>query len=312
MHLPRPVSPIFWQHPIKRTERQSADQETIYDFWTPIATRHPPHAAALSSLIFPSSMSPRRVLALAPPLLLLLLLSATAAAQYGNGCGKDVAGVGESCLTTPCSDGLKCSVPCGNGNACDGSVAVCAELPKEGETCLSFAQQETNTSQNCAPGLVCAFGNVCTRLPTAGEACSAGFRELGCADGLFCVNGVCLSPGDFNFAGVGGNCTATPCSNGLNCVVPCREGGPCDASFAVCAELPKQGERCLIWALQEPEFWGTCAPGLRCAFWNICQRPPSAVEACSEGIRALGCANGLNCVNVSGVGGSSDGVCNAA
>jgi hypothetical protein len=46
-----------------------------------------------------------------------------------------------------------------------------------------------------------------------------------------------------------------------------------------------------------------------CAFWVTFDRLPAAGKACSQARRALGCADGLVCVDC--VGESGDGACHA-
>lgn len=88
----------------------------------------------------------------------------TAEGSCGDPC--EAAGLGESCASRPCDEGLVCPTALGS--------TICQLAVGEGEPC---------DSGTCGEGLVCAtLSGICVRTPGVGDPCDGD-----CADGSYCA-----------------------------------------------------------------------------------------------------------------------------
>jgi hypothetical protein len=195
-------------------------------------------------------------------------------------------GVGETCETNSCGDGL----------TCDSGALECVALPGVDEPCLD---------NQCADGLTCADGlGTCITLPGEGETCASGSRF--CADGLGCreSTSTCEVP-----PGEGEPCLINPpdylCATGFGCdfdagsiCVAQGEAGAsctsdrgcvaatyCEVSTSLCTPRLADGSAC--------EDGNECQVGHECALVAgafVCRALPTADQPCF-----LECAAELAC-----------------
>lgn len=103
---------------------------------------------------------------------------------------RDPPGIGDSCLTMACADGLRCD---------NHETGTCKPALTAGESCPF--------GDGCADGLVCGIGLTCQLVPGEGDRC-----DVSCAAGLVCEMSTCKAG-----PGAGHHCVDYLCGPDLSC-----------------------------------------------------------------------------------------------
>jgi hypothetical protein len=219
-------------------------------------------------------------------------------------------------LSTTCPGHCKTRIAAGQpatGDCAPGAypyAGACARFIPRGEPCTAVAP--STDPRQCEPGSRCSDQHRCVsaELQTLNQPCGTG--TLDCAEGLQCVNDVCVPLAD-----VGATCSTTvSCRGDLICTTAnvcaargdvgasCASGTECRPSL-FCA-LPN-GDRAGLCASdrlvgQQCTFDGDeCAGGLFCTASagqsGLCQSPGSVGAACLASGSPFQCRPGLFCAS---------------
>lgn len=234
---------------------------------------------------------------------------------------------GTVALNGDCFDSSECSPAlfCDLTTTCPGhcKTRIAAGQPATGDcapgaypyagTCTAFIPRgESCSAGQCEPGSRCSDQHLCVsaELQTLNQPCGTG--TLDCAEGLQCVNDVCVPLAD-----VGATCSATlSCRGDLICTTAnvcaargdvgsaCASGTECRPSLFCALPNGSSAGLCTSDRLvgQQCTFDGDeCASGLFCTASagqsGVCQSPGSVGAACTATGAALQCRPGLFCAS---------------